>query len=1154
MRVLIMGAALSVGVSCLSQPVATGLEAELAAVRSRAAARVEQIRATPDAQVPDGAARRYVSAADGDDAADGLTPRTAWRTIARLNRERLSPGAFVLFARGGVYRGTVKTAPGVTYASYGEGPKPCICGSPEDGADPARWRPTDEPQVWSYDIGHQDVGTLVFDDGAAHAIKIVYRTDAKTGRRTSLYTGRPFESYRDLDGDLHFWHDYSTNGTGRIYLRSARNPGERFRSIEFNVRCCGFMVGRNAGVTIDGFTVAFAGVHGVSATTCRDLTVRNCEFRWIGGSIQAEGIFGRDHPTRFGNGVEVYGGCDGYTVSNCCFREIYDAGVTHQLNIPDEDGPKRFDQRRVRYVDNVFERCNYSGEYFLTARTGNMSRMEDVLVQGNLMLDAGCGFCEQRPDRGTAGHFRAWYRPDRNRAKDFVIRGNVLCLSKDALLTVCSGLRNADGSSSLPRFEDNVVLGYRGDDFGTVSETSGRSSAFGPASQDILNAHGAGNRCVVLPRPEISWSIMHPTAIDVAYMRRVAEKARAYGGVDSFEVCGDCHSAYGGINGLSMLEPYPHAHAQVDPKRVEKARAELNAICEIAHSAGKPLYYWHREIFIPKGLLEDLPRLLDGDGEFDLLGRTYQDYLRFKLDEAFRYVPGLDGVVLTLTEADYSVIHNSNPGRYPPQKVVEQLVRLFAEEHARRGKRFILRSFGSNTQDYVDIIGGAVAAARAYGFEVETKVTEADFVPWLSKNPFLRKNPPLALGAECDALGEFLGAGYLPAAQVARIREYVDSCRAEGVDRYTIRIDRVGNSIFDSAHEVNLYAYMRFIRDPSATADGVIGEYADRRFGKAAERMAPLVKGELEMVRNIHYIASNLTFHSFPLPPDFKTVKAGGIFSLYRENSSLESTKDIWSILSWMNTPPHAQILAEKALGRRLAAEGLATVEALKGLLPADEYARQRRAFANAEKASRALEAYTKCVVAYFEDMSARRDDPAALRAASEEAVRAIESMMADVNAVFVRTGHFTVVGENLDLVYFAGLRFYCRELLREYRLERAQRAKLEARADVLDFVIPGGIYDDNRTIRTMHGAYSETKADRVVRYAGNPVFPNGTITVKLSAPQTAEIEVVLDADGASDFEMTKTWEENVWTVRIGKKGSTYPGVLSIAAVCPGQK
>ena len=651
-------------------------------------------------------------------------------------------------------------------------------------------------------------------------------------------------------------------------------------------------------------------------------------------------------------------------------------------------------------------------------------------------------------------------------------------------------------------------------------------------------------------KPEISWSIMHPTAIDTNYMARVASKAVEYGGVDSFEVCGDCHRGYSGINGLSLLEKYPHAAAKVDPEAVEKTRRELNAICDVAHGIGKPLYYWHREIYIPDGLLEDLPSLLDSDGEFDLLGPAYRDWLRYKLGETFRFCPGLDGIVLTLTEAEYSVIHNSNPERYPPQKVVESLVGLFAEEHEKRGKRFILRSFGSNSQDYIDIIGDARRAASRHAFEIETKVTEADFVPWLPKNPFLRKNAPLKLGAECDALGEYLSAGYLPAAQVGRIREYVASAREENTDRYTIRIDRVGNSIFDSAHEVNLYAYMRFISDPSATEDAVISEYAEKRFGAAAAEMSALVKDELEMIRNIHFVASNLVFHSFPLKADFKTVKAGGIFSVYRENSSLEATKDIWSILSHMRTPSHRQILAEKAKGVEMAEAGLKKIESLEGRLPAAEYRRQHRAFAAAVKAAKALQAFAKCCVAYFEDMAARQDDPARLRRESAAAVALIESLMTNPGDRFTgREAYFSIVGDSLDRAYMSGLRYYCRELLNEYDCERRLRRKYESRKDVADFVTVGGIFDDGRTIRTMHGAYTKTLPGRIVRQAGNPVFPNGTVSVRFRDVPGAKVEVELDSSGAQEYRLDESCAQGFRTVTVGKKGRGYPALLAIALV-----
>ena len=161
--------------------------------------------------------------------------------------------------------------------------------------------------------------------------------------------------------------------------------------------------------------------------------------------------------------------------------------------------------------------------------------------------------------------------------------------------------------------------------------------------------------------------------------------------------------------------------------------------------------------------------------------------------------------------------------------------------------------------------------------------------------------------------------------------------------------------------------------------------------------------------------------------------------------------------------------------------------------------------------------------------------------------------MMSDVNDKYDGRGtYFATAGDNLDRVYFIGLRFYCRELLREYRLERAMRKRLE-RPGVCDFVIPGGIFDDNRTIRTRHGAHAVTKSDRVVRYVGNDVFPNGTVTVELRGPADARVEVALDPEGAQECAVEKTWKDGVWTVVVGKKGAGYPGVLSIALLSGGQ-
>ena len=628
---------------------------------------------------------------------------------------------------------------------------------------------------------------------------------------------------------------------------------------------------------------------------------------------------------------------------------------------------------------------------------------------------------------------------------------------------------------------------------------------------------------------EITWSVMHPTAIDTNYMARVVEKAMEYGGVDSFEVCG---LEQKGINALSLFERYPHASARVDRPFVMRTRTALNGVCTQAHKVGKQVYFWHRENLVPQGIFEDVPELLDADGEFDMLGAAYDRYLRGKIGDAFDACPQLDGLVLTLTESEYSVLHNSNQRRYPAVKVVGRIVGIFNDELTRRGKRFVLRSFGVG-DDYAKIIEGAKAAQGARPFEIETKITQADFVPWLPVNPYLKRNPPLTLGVECDAQGEYLGAGLLPAAQVARIREYVDASRAVGVSRYAIRIDRIGRSIFDSAHEVNLAAYMRFIRDSRAAEDDILSAYAARRFGAAADKMAPLMRSELELVRDMHYVASNLMFHTPPTPTNFKIAKAGGLFALFREDESLQNMSPIWSVLHWMETPSHGQIAAEKAQAVELAQRGLATIEGLKGLLDADEYARQHRAFANAVTLSRSLEAFTKCVIAYFEEMKSGADRPKQL----EESVAAACSLFA---------------GDCSDELrgYQEGLSSYCRELQREYGLERAMR-KANERPDVFDFVNVGGIYDDGRVERVMHAAYPEAKKGRVVRHVGNSRYPNGRITVRLKAPESARIDVLLDPDGPSSCDIIRSWRDGVWTVSVGKKGIGYPIVETVLAVEP---
>lgn len=87
----------------------------------------------------------YHVSTSGSDENDGTAPEHAWRTLDKVNAATLAPGDSVLFRRGDVWRGQLRSQSGnengsVTYGAYGSGPKPLFLGSvrlntPDDWVD-----------------------------------------------------------------------------------------------------------------------------------------------------------------------------------------------------------------------------------------------------------------------------------------------------------------------------------------------------------------------------------------------------------------------------------------------------------------------------------------------------------------------------------------------------------------------------------------------------------------------------------------------------------------------------------------------------------------------------------------------------------------------------------------------------------------------------------------------------------------------------------------------------------------------------------------------------------------------------------------------------------------------------------------------------------
>ena len=472
----------------------------LARVDAMATARRKAILEAEDALTVAG--KTYYVSNSGNDENDGLTEATAWATVARVGAAALAPGDAVRFRRGDSFRGSFLAAEGVSYGAYGEGPKPRLLAGERNLADPSLWELADaEHAIWHLKAPILDCGTLLFNDGEAVAYKLI---PSYLGGRFVVREdeSRPFvmaeEMCRDLDLYWHFDAKLTTvpsrgqdfpipdllDALGDLYLRSVRgNPGEVFSSIEPLVRTHLIRVGNRNNVHIDNLCLLYAGMHGISAGGVRveGLHVTNCEIGWIGGCLQTyngcdpnypEG--GRGTVTRFGNAIEIYGGCDDYLVENCYVYECYDAGLTHQVTT---HGEKR-EMTRIVYRNNLVERCVYSIEYFLDMTKGDTaSYMDDVLVEGNILRAAGEGWGQQRHNKHTPAHIKGWSYT--NVAKNYRIKGNVFDRSAYRLLHLV-----AESAASCPAMEGNLYLQYDG---GMLGQFGGKEQGEPP----ILFADGS---------------------------------------------------------------------------------------------------------------------------------------------------------------------------------------------------------------------------------------------------------------------------------------------------------------------------------------------------------------------------------------------------------------------------------------------------------------------------------------------------------------------------------------------------------------------------------------------------------------------------------------------------------------------------------------
>ena len=376
----------------------------------------------------------YYVSNDGDDNNDGLSPETAWQTLKKVSESCgdgenaiLQPGDAVFFRRGDIFRETrsqVKSALAImvdqiTFSAYGEGDKPIITGSKENGSGAEKWALVYEDEtgvkIWQYYREKGDVSRLVLNEGETFATR-VYEYYDENGYISCEATGwwmheeegvtlkdsllpleesltedltlisRPWCAYyEEFSGYV-----YEQDSVGPLYLRcDAGNPGEIYDSIEFTEwqEIAPVNILAN-GTVFDNISFQCGGVaymkNGTNVLSdAANTQIQNCEFAYGGGCV----MFYQDFPSGIklvvAQGDGIYNLVKNILIQNCYFHDGQTSCATFEYGIVEEstkvDGYYHF-------IDNV---CVNTMGIRLDSGPEELKYLDSVIIKGNQVWNTG---------------------------------------------------------------------------------------------------------------------------------------------------------------------------------------------------------------------------------------------------------------------------------------------------------------------------------------------------------------------------------------------------------------------------------------------------------------------------------------------------------------------------------------------------------------------------------------------------------------------------------------------------------------------------------------------------------------------------------------------------------------------------------------------
>ena len=225
------------------------------------------------------------------------------------------------------------------------------------------------------------------------------------------------------------------------------------------------------------------------------------------------------------------------------------------------------------------------------------------------------------------------------------------------------------------------------------------------------------------------------------------------------------------------------------------------------------------------------------------------DYLRQRYERLLNTCPTTAGLVLTLHESDNKLVRNAEvQSKLSVPDRIYTISKLIYDVAKRHNKKLILRNFFYEPKE-MEYFAEAVAKLPD-DIIIMSKDVVHDFDPWYPFDPLHGKVGKKVQIMETDLAVEKAWSQQGLYAQPEYIRSVVQRAHATGMAGVMGRAQLFWDHPAEDTHEVNYYAFSRFMKEPDLDVNTVLQDWSKRRYAPEA---APYIAAAMKRTEFIQH-------------------------------------------------------------------------------------------------------------------------------------------------------------------------------------------------------------------------------------------------------------------------------------------------------------